>query len=49
MPSVPIITLLLFPVLCAAAFGIVRRVMRGDLEREKKWAAYEHRNNRLKR
>ena len=49
MPGIGIIVLILFPLLCAAAFGIVRRVMRGDLEREKKWAVYEHRNNQTKR
>ena len=49
MPVNPVIVLVFFLVLCAAAFGIVRRVMRGDQEREKKWAAYEHRNNQSKR
>ena len=49
MPVISVIALILFPVLCAAAFVIIRRVIRRDLEREKKWAVYEHRNNQTKR
>ena len=43
------VLIFLLIILCAAAYRIIRHAISGDLEREKKWAEYEHRNNQTKR